>query len=190
MAGKSDRDRSGISQLGPPWITAIAVLITALVGAGFFTGRATAPAGSVKPAPNITITVTASPATPSTSSTPSAVVYYHGSVGIGQNGLDFDSKPPGPGPGSAVFLYGDQNQYILTTGSATGGFAVWPPQGGTPTASECKTLTTTHLTTEVDNVVNGMQICFRTDQGRIGLLRVKPGTTAYELNAIATVWDP
>jgi hypothetical protein len=67
---------------------------------------------------------------------------------------------------------------------------VWPPQGGTPTASECKTLTTTHLTIEVDNVISGMQICFRTDQGRIGLLRVQPGTTAYELNAIATVWGP
>jgi hypothetical protein len=86
MAGKSDRDRSGILQGGPQWITAIAVLITALVGAaGFFTGRATAPAGSAKPAPTITITVTvtASPATPSTSSAPSAAVYYHGSVGIG-----------------------------------------------------------------------------------------------------------
>jgi hypothetical protein len=189
MAGKSDRDRSGILQLGPQWITAIAVLITALVGAGFFTGRATAPAGSAKPAPTITITVTASPATPSTSSTPSAAVYYHGLVGIGQNGRDFDSNPPGPGSPEAVFFYGYTNRYDLNTISSTGGFAVWM-QGGTPTASDCKTWATTHLTSDVSNVVAGMQICFKTDQGRYGLLRVKPGTTGYELNALATVWGP
>jgi hypothetical protein len=59
MAGKSDRDGPGIGQLGPLWITAIAVLITALVGTGVFAaGRATAPAGSPKPAVTITATVT------------------------------------------------------------------------------------------------------------------------------------
>jgi hypothetical protein len=108
-------------------------------------------------------------------------------VGIGQNGLDFDSNPPGPGSIYAAFLYGYNYPYGLTTISSTGGFAVWT-QGGTPTASECKTWATTHLTSQVSNVVAGMQICFETDQGRFGLLSVKPGTTAYELNAVATVW--
>lgn len=59
MAGKSDRDRPSILELGPQWITAIAVLITALTGVGFIAGRATAPAGSAKPA--VTPTPTATP---------------------------------------------------------------------------------------------------------------------------------
>jgi hypothetical protein len=124
--------------------------------------------------------------TPSPRHTPTPV-YYHGLVGIGQNGRDFDSNPPGQGSIYAAFLYGYNYQYGLTTISSTGGFAVWK-QGGTPTASECKTWATTHLTPQVSNVAAGMQICFETDQGRFGLLSVKPGTTAYELNAVATVW--
>jgi hypothetical protein len=107
-------------------------------------------------------------------------------VGIGQSGLDFDSNPPGSGSTYAVFFYGYNYPYGLTTIS-NGGFAVWT-RGGTPTAPECKTWVTTHLTTQVSNVVTGMQICFKTDQGRFGLLKVKPGTTAYQLNAVATVW--
>jgi hypothetical protein len=149
--------------------------------------------GNTTPSPATPSPTVSSPTAPATSipaprhtATP---VYYRGLVGIGQNGLDFDSNPPGPGSTYAIFSYGYNYQYGLTTISSTGGFAVWT-QGGAPTASECKTWATTHLTNQVSNVVAGMQICFKTDQGRIGLLSVKPGTTAYELNALATVWAP
>jgi hypothetical protein len=43
---KGKKDKKGIGELGPVWITAIAALITALTGAGFFVGRSTAPAPS------------------------------------------------------------------------------------------------------------------------------------------------
>jgi hypothetical protein len=33
-----------------------------------------------------------------------------------------------------------------------------------------------------------MKICFETEQGRVGLLNVQPGTTEDTLNGIATVW--
>ncbi|ATL70788.1 hypothetical protein CRH09_36000 [Nocardia terpenica] len=41
---KTKNDKKGFGELGPAWIGAIATLITALTGAGFFVGRSTAPA--------------------------------------------------------------------------------------------------------------------------------------------------
>jgi hypothetical protein len=166
------------------------VAVIALVSSGPSTPSSSGGASSLTRTPTVSSSppapATSAPATSAPRDTP-APVYYQGLVGIGQNGRDFDSNPPGPGSIYAAFLYGYNYPYGLTTISSTGGFAVWP-QGGTPTASECKTWATTHLTSQVSNVVAGMQICFETDQGRFGLLSVKPGTTAYELNAFATVW--
>ena len=42
-SSNNDKDKKGIGELGPVWITSLAALITALTGAGFFVGRSTAP---------------------------------------------------------------------------------------------------------------------------------------------------
>jgi hypothetical protein len=126
---------------------------------------------------------------PTPTPTPSATstrlpIYYHGPVTLGSNGRNFDTSPPSPSssPG-AFYYYGNQ----LTTGSATAGFARWT-QGGTPTAAECQPFATANLTGDLANVDAGMKICFETEQGRVGLLNVQPGTTEDTLNGIATVW--
>lgn len=57
------RGRARIGELGPAWITAIAALIVALTGAGFFAGRVTAgPTKTVAPPASHSETYPASPA--------------------------------------------------------------------------------------------------------------------------------
>ena len=121
-----------------------------------------------------------------TASTPLSI-YYQGPATISGNGLDFDINPPSHGAATANFVY--NTSALDGAGSNTVGFAVWK-QGGTPTASECSTFVTTNLTSAVINVAAGMKICFRTDQGRVGLLSVQPDTTPNELHGIVTVWTP
>lgn len=124
-------------------------------------------------------TLTPAPATTSLS------VYYHGSVLIsGFPGVDFDINPPGPGPDAVSISY---NTFSLAGGSSTVGLAVWA-NGGTPAATDCKTLVSTQLVPNVYQPVAGMKICFKTDQGRIGLLQVMPGTSENQFKATATVW--
>jgi hypothetical protein len=172
--------------LGVGAFSALCTVLAALIGAGFFVGHVTASAA--KPGATVTVTVTATP--PAAASRPahnttSTPVYYQGNITIGNNNIDFDSKPPGPGPGTAAFYY---SGFDLNTSSNPGGFAVW--KQGTPTATECKSFVPTNLINDLPNIVNGMQICFRTDQGRFGLLSVEAGTAAYELKAYAIVWGP
>lgn len=128
---------------------------------------------------------------PTPTPTPSATstrlpIYYHGPVTLGSlNGRNFDTSPPSPSSSPGAFYYGG-NQ-LTTGGSTTAGFARWT-QGGTPTAAECQPFATANLTGDLANVDAGMKICFETEQGRVGLLNVQPGTTEDTLNGIATVW--
>jgi hypothetical protein len=110
---------------------------------------------------------------------------YRGPVLIsGFPGLDFDINPPRPGPDGVSISY---NTFALKGGSSTVGLAVWK-NGGTPMAADCKTLVSTQQVSFVYQPVEGMKICFTTDQGRIGLLQVKPGTSEDQFKATATVW--
>jgi hypothetical protein len=112
-------------------------------------------------------------------------IYYQGPVLIsGFPGLDFDINPPGPGPDAVSIAY---NTFSLAGGSSTVGLAVWK-NGGTPTATDCKTWVSTQQVPNVYQPVAGMKICFKTDQGRIGLLQVMPGTSENQFKATATVW--
>lgn len=129
--------------------------------------------------------------TPTSTPAAAAPSYYQPpiSVGIssGGNGLDFDLKPPGAGPGPVSFFY---DTFALKKGGSSTvdfGFAVWN-KGGTPTFSDCKTWVSTHLVGSVYTPTAGTKICFATDHGRIGLLVVQPGTSENQFNAIARVW--
>ncbi len=170
------------------WVAAaglggIAAVITLLISFGH-SGTSPSPGPSPSSSTITSPTATALGTATSSESTPPPI-YYQGSVGITSNGLNFDSKPLSAGPGAGSFYY--NTSALETGGSTTDGLAVWT-QGGTPTAAECKTFASTHLTPDIPNIVVGMKICFKTDQGRFGFLRVQPGTSANELNAIATVW--
>jgi hypothetical protein len=187
----SDKKRKGLSA---PVIGAIATVSAAVI-AGIFTLIATT---NSKSEPS-TVSGTShggsssspAPATQSSSgtgATPVATrppIYYQGPVLIsGFPGLDFDINPPGPGPDAVSISY---NTFALKGGSSTVGLAVWK-NSATPTATDCKTLVSTQQVPFVYQPVEGMKICFQTDQGRIGLLQVMPGTSENQFKATATVW--
>jgi hypothetical protein len=112
-------------------------------------------------------------------------IYYRGPVLIsGSPGLDFDINPPHAGPDAVSISY---NTFALKGGSSTVGLAVWK-NGGTPMATDCKTLVSTQQVSFVHQPAEGMKICFTTDRGRIGLLQVMRGTGENEFEATATVW--
>lgn len=193
---KSDRGRGFIRGL-----TRSERIIAALIGAAgvvlaailpiALSNSGPHPSGSASPTPSPAITSPTATAsgttTPSAATTPSgSIIYYQGTVTIAGNGRNFDTSPPSPGPGTGAFYY--NSSALETGGSNTAGLAVWR-QGGTPTAAECRTFATANLIIDVPNINAGMKICFKTDQGRFGLLSVQPSTSANELIAIATVWD-
>lgn len=155
-------------------------VVAALIGHSSGSSQAR-PSGSGSPA-----VTSSSLATPATQHKTTPGYYLQPTpVVINGNGPDFDTKPLGPGPAS--FSY---NTFSLATGgSSTPGFgiAIWT-KGGTPTASDCKTWVSTHLADHVYAPTAGMKICFGTDQGRIGLLVVQPGTSENQFKAIASVW--
>ncbi|WIX81154.1 hypothetical protein QRX50_10520 [Amycolatopsis carbonis] len=92
--------------LGHQWITAIAALVTALTGAGFFVGRASVPSTPAQPAPaTVTVTAAAPGDTPvsggrvqPTSQPPAGQVpgsYFTGPVTFGS--INLDLNPPAEG---------------------------------------------------------------------------------------------
>jgi hypothetical protein len=157
-------------------------VVAALIGHSSGSSQAR-PSGSGPP-----VVTSSSPATSATKPMTTPDYYLQPTpVVISGNGPDFDTKPLGPGPGPASFSY---NTFSLATGGSGTpgfGFAVWT-KGGTPTASDCKTWVSTHLVDGVYAPTAGMKICFGTDQGRIGLLVVQPGTSEDQFKAIASVW--
>jgi hypothetical protein len=185
----------------PLWSAVIAGLIVAVIVGlvhSFGSGGIPSPGSSGSTSPS-TVLSTGSPtasspgpssrdsSSPSASSTATTSIYYQGPVTISGNGLDFDISPPRHGPATANFVY--NTSALEGAGSNTVGFAIWK-QSGTPTASECSTFVTTNPASVVINVAAGMKICFKTDQGRVGLLSVQPDTTPNELHGIATIWTP
>jgi hypothetical protein len=188
---EGDKKRKGLSA---PVIGAIATVSAAVI-AGIFTLIATTNSksepGTISGTSHNGFSSSPAPATPSRSGTATSrdgarpPIYYQGPVTVSGNGLDFDINPPNHGPATANFVY--NTSALQGAGSNTVGFAVWK-QGGTPTAAKCNTFVTTNLTSDVTNVTAGMKICFKTAEGRVGLLRVQQDTSANELRAIATVW--
>jgi len=185
-----DRKRGFLRQL-----TRSEQIIAALIGAAGVILAAVLPfaLSNSRPNPPGSASAVSSPtimshnATAPGTTTPSpAVVYYQGTVTIAGNGRNFDTSPPGPGPGASAFYY--NSSALETGGSNTSGLAVWR-QGSTPTAAECRTFATSNLINDVPDLSAGMKICFKTGQGRFGYLSIQPGTSANELIAIATVWD-
>jgi len=144
------------AELGPAWIGALATLVVALTGAGFFAGRATTQA-TPQPTKTVTntVTVTATPVTgPSGPPTSEA---SSGSTPTSANGTvlgsytftlpQYDSAPLGTtAPDQAQILSGTGQDVIWNTGAGgsplqTGGGdkMLNLPSGSTPTYQACTT---------------------------------------------------
>jgi hypothetical protein len=119
-------------------------------------------------------------------------VYWQGAVGITfgpPGGINFDLKP--------ATTSADRPTNISFTGSALEnayiGTTVLVSQwtgAGQPTHADCANWVLTHPTNVVNNVAEGMQICIRTVQGRIGQLTVTSiSPDQSTLNVTAVIWN-
>ena len=152
MSVRSEPPRHGrwgrIGELGPAWITAIAALIVALTSAGFFAGRASAPAKETA-APASTPAVTSgAPQTPtptvSPASTETASTLANGAQ-LGSYTIKLpthNSVPLGPtAPTPSEYVYGgsgaDLSAFFAELLPINGTKMLALPGGSTPTYRTC-----------------------------------------------------
>lgn len=164
-------------------VTAILALTTALIyfwPAIFPSGHGPSPTRST-PAPSH-----------APSHAPVSMVYWQGPVGITfapPGGINFDLKP--------ATTSGDAPTNISFTGTSLENFwsgttmlvAQWTGLGR-PTRAQCANTVITNPSNIVNNVAEGMQICTRTIQGRIGWLTVtsiSPDHSTLYVNAV--IWN-
>ena len=177
----------------PGLIQALTPLILGLVAGGAAGTAIGQHSSAPAPRPTVTVTVTASappgggdlsastPASPGTNLS----LYSQGPVGLTGKGLNFDTKPPSTTPSGTINYYSGA---LSPAGSTNIEFALWPSSSA-PTASQCQLWVTTHPGSSVSNIVSGMQICIKTDQGRFGLLHIQSvDSTNGVASAIATIW--
>jgi hypothetical protein len=177
----------------PGLIQALTPLILGLVAGGAAGTAIGQHSSAPAPRPTVTVTVTASappggggpsastPASPGTNLS----LYSQGPVGLTGNGLNFDTKPPSTTPSGAIIYYAGG---LYANGGTNIELALWSSSSA-PTAPQCQVWVTTHPSSSISNVVAGMQICIKTDQGRFGLLHIQSvDSTNGVASATATIW--
>ncbi|RSM79195.1 hypothetical protein DL991_14985 [Amycolatopsis sp. WAC 01375] len=166
--------KSGWGQLGHQWITAIAALVTALAGAGFFIGRESAPepkAASAVTVPAGTVTVTQSApgeiqATVSKSVPPSpagngAGVYFSSEeFEWGEFNLDFN--PPRYLAGKYIYPLGR----ALTVQGEAAKLAEWQTDS-VPGKDECTSAVAERGQKYTGDLVASSHVCGKTAEGRV-----------------------
>jgi hypothetical protein len=153
---RQQRQRKGrrgrFAELGPAWITALATLIVALTGAGFFVGRASVTSSPVT-SPSGTIPKTVSAAPPTQTGGSAAPTPQSGSASIAANGAQLGSYsfqltngytaplgPTAPTQSQILAATSDGSYDISFNGEVTPGDnekMISLPEGSTPTYSAC-----------------------------------------------------
>ncbi|TLW93175.1 hypothetical protein FFT09_07070 [Saccharomonospora piscinae] len=186
--------KTGWGELGHKWITAIAGLITALAGAGFFLGRSTAPETPSSPDANaaapVTVTVTVPAGNdPGTEASTAPVdtdsdLRWEGKLnwnGYG-TGYNLDLVPPTYTDGrylsgtlTGLESYGDAAQ-----------IAVWK-SGSFPGRADCAEAVDTEGTDHISTLEEGNQVCGRTYEGRVFRLEVIAAGSDFKAEGV--VWE-
>jgi hypothetical protein len=128
-----------------------------------------APASAISPGP--------------TSAGPAAFKTWH--VGITFSGIDFDTRPPGPG--SDVIVW-ERYTNELTAGGTSIIISRYAGSQGLPTEAECRTWAMSHNSQIVTGVNPGDRLCFISQNGRT----VRFIVTSISSDAVvgrATVWN-
>jgi hypothetical protein len=130
--------------------------------------------------------------TSSARSATTTTVYWQGAVGITlgpPGGINFDLKPPTTSADPPTNIsFGDSTLENAWTGT-TVLVSQWTG-AGQPTHAQCADWVLTHPTKVVNNVAEGMQICIRTVQDRIGQLTVTSiNPDLSTLNVMAVIWN-
>jgi hypothetical protein len=182
----------------------IAAVITGLftIGAVFVGGAFAGPRiGLVIAQPTVTITATGthtatSSGTPAPSQAPpstavSAVYWQGGLVGItgAPGGINFDLKPATTSADPPTNIsFGSNTLENAYTGN-TMLMSQWTG-AGQPTHAQCANWALSNPAHFVNNVAEGMQICIRTAQGRIGRLTVTSiSPDQNTLHVMAVIWN-
>ncbi|MCB9134033.1 MAG: hypothetical protein H6636_01315 [Anaerolineales bacterium] len=121
---------------------------------------------TITPTPNGTATVTP---TPTSGATP--VVIVNSSIAFQPDGyIDLDTGVTNGGSGNDVSYTADQSgtHPLSTLGSA--GFSVYGSQA--PTFDNCRAANISSGSLTVENLAAGTYLCFRTEQGNYGWLRI------------------
>lgn len=185
--GRGHRISASSTQLIVAAIGAIATVAAAFVG-GALAGPKI---GLVIAEPTVTITANPRPSQ-APPHTPVSTVYWQGGpVGITEapGGINFDLKP--------ATTSADAPTNISFTGTALENFysgttmliSQWTGIGR-PTKAQCANTVLSHPSNIVNNVAEGMQICTRTIQGRVGWLTVISISPDHStLNVKAVIWN-
>lgn len=193
------------AELGPAWIGALATLLVALTGVGFFAGRVTTQA-TPQPTVTSTVTVTAAPVTgASGSQSPGA---SSGATATSANGAvlgsytftlpQYDSAPLGTtAPDQAQILSGTGQDVIWNTGAGsspleTGGGdkLLNLPSGSTPTYQACSTDTLS--SGEVVNPNAGNAFCLIEATGKMAGVTITSANNSqspYYLVLHVVIWE-
>ena len=194
-SGGNGRRRGRIGELGPAWISAIAAVIVALTGAGFFAGRVSAPASSANQPNKISATTvpTAAPVSAGATASPSGAAATAGNgTLLGSYGFQLTNgynAPLGPtaptqsqiAAGGAYDvgyngdLYAGSNEKMISL-----------PAGTTPTYSACTTGTVFE-----DNAspAQGTSFCIIETSGRVaGVTVTSMGSSQSYATLQVTVW--
>ena len=161
-AGKSAKpSRPSIREIGPAWITAIATLIIALTGTGFFIGQKSAQTGSAPSGQNAAAASGQRPkkasATPSSDTATSGVLLTRTSVTLSSNyGITFGSGPLSPqqAEGDLGFSLTALNELDFSNGR----FSVF--EGSAPTYRACATDQLYISGGETESYSTGSVFCF------------------------------
>jgi hypothetical protein len=194
-AGKGAWGR--LAELGPAWITALAALIVALTGAGFFAGRVSAPSSPAVKSTNAT-TPTSAAVSPISSVAPTT---SGGSVDTGEKLADYSfvlpngySAPLGTStPTQSQIVQGSvgtfdvfENADMVSTESGGGEKLVTLPVNSTPTYSSCAS--NTDFVSSF-NPIQGDAFCVIEPAGRIAGIAISSVTSSpFSMTLNVTIW--
>lgn len=119
---------------------------------------------------------------------PKASPLWQGSLLVNENGVDFDTTPPTPGPpGSEISYSTTPNSQLVTYGSY---LAPWN-KAGTPSESDCQNDTDSNsieFNGSVDAPKVGMAFCLNNQTGHEVYFKVED-LTSNGMEIYAIVWD-
>jgi hypothetical protein len=145
--------------------------------------------GSGNPTPVPTVTT----GTPSASPTMTGSVIpaslkprWHGTITIGDPGIELDGLPPTTAQNPNNFTFWDD---AGTLESGNGTFAAWNGASN-PSYAQCHSWVLTHGVTSLE-LTSGMQICVLTGGGRTAFVTITDlPADGNDASAEATVWNP
>jgi len=150
------------------------------------TGGGSAPPSTVTTSPpSISPTVTASTTTSGSIAPVSLKPRWHGTITIGDPGIDLDGLPPAVEQNPNDFTFWDD---AGTLESGNGTFAAWNG-GSNPDYAQCHSLVVTNGVSSL-GLSAGLELCVLTGDGRTAYVTITSvPADGNDASAVATVWS-